>query len=132
MKQPIKNLLLIFIVLPFFVSNCTSPICSSSERVCHMVFCWLKKPGDEQVKSDLIKASKSFNNIPGVISVSTGETIPSDRPIVDSSYDLAIMIILKNKAALEQYLINPKHKSAQKEILKPNVKKILIYDFVME
>jgi hypothetical protein len=95
----------------------------------HVVICWLKEPGNREAQEKLISVSRGLGKIPGVVSVSAGRILPSDRPVVDSTFDVAMVFTFKDKDALAKYLERPEHKKATKETLEPLVKKILIYDF---
>lgn len=59
-----------------------------------------------------------------------GTALKSDRPVVDSTFDLAILITFDSEKALQDYLDHPDHKVAVKDTLQPLVKRILVYDFV--
>lgn len=96
----------------------------------HVVICWLKEPGNAQARQQLIAASHSFAEIPGVLSVSVGPSLPSERAAVDSSYDIGVLITLRDAAALQDYLNHPTHEQAVKDVLGPLSKKIIVYDFV--
>ena len=63
-------------------------------------------------------------------SVSVGHSIPSTRPIVDSSFDIGILVTFANSRDMQSYLIHPTHKAATETILKPLVSKIVVYDFI--
>lgn len=95
----------------------------------HLVICWLKEPGNAERRQQLIDASNTFRAIPGVLRVSAGRVLPSERPVVDSSYDVAVEIVLKDAAALERYLRDPRHVQAGREVLTPLTAKVVIYDF---
>jgi len=95
----------------------------------HVVICWLKEPGNHDAQEKLIAVSRSLEKVPGVASVSAGRMVPSDRPVVDSTFDVAMVLTFHDKDALAKYLEHPEHKKATKETLEPLVKKILIYDF---
>ncbi len=56
--------------------------------------------------------------------------IQSGREIVDGSFDVAIYLSFGSKQILQEYLVHPVHKNAVKEILKPLVRKIVVYDFI--
>jgi len=102
---------------------------TKSGRVQHVVVCWLNEPGNEAARRSIIEASKSFAEIPGVLSVSAGRVLPSERPIVDSSFDVAIVVTLRDAAVMPAYLNHPTHQRAAKEVLQPVVRKTLVYDF---
>ena len=105
----------------------TSPA-ASNETIEHIVIIWLKQPGNIHAQDTVIKASQALKTIPGVISLKSGKAVPSQRTIVDSSYDVALIISLTNKAALDAYLVHPTHRKLLEEILQPLVDRIRVYD----
>lgn len=98
-------------------------------RLYHVVLCWLKEPGNETHRKQIIEITKTFQKIPGVIEAQAGEVVMSDRDIVDDSYDVGILIVTKNENELQKYLDHPIHQKAKKDVLVPLVDKILVYDF---
>jgi len=99
------------------------------ERLNHVVLCWLKEPGNEMHRKQIIEITKTFQKIPCVIEAQAGEVVMSDRDIVDDSYDVGILIVTKNENELQKYLDHPIHQKAKKDVLVPLVDKILVYDF---
>jgi len=95
----------------------------------HMVLAWLKEPGDAEGRQRIFDVSKSFAAIPGVKRVHAGTSMPSERDIVDDSFDVGMIISFADRAAMESYLVHPTHAHAVREIIKPLVRKILVYDF---
>jgi len=108
---------------------CVSCQSHPSATVSHVVICWLKSPGDEAARQRIIDASQDLRKIPGVVSVTAGHPIPSTRPVVDSSYDVGIIITFRDEAALRAYETNSIHVKARNEILRPLTAKLVIYDF---
>ncbi len=121
----------LLILLISFVGLLISPggMASEDRHITHIVMVWLKQPGNQQHKDKFIKVSKQFNDLPGVIHRHVGQVVKSDSVHVDDSFDLAVSVTLKNKAALRSYLNHPKHQKVLKETLKPLVKKTVIYNF---
>ena len=101
---------------------------SSSGRVDHVVLMWLKDPTDHAARQKIIDASESFRQIPGVLDVRHGRPVPSTRPIVDSSFDIGLVITFKDRAALDAYGPHPIHKKAADELILPATKQIKVYD----
>jgi hypothetical protein len=97
----------------------------------HLVIVWLKDPGNEDHRQAIIDVSLSFRDIPGVLHVSAGRMVPSERSIVDSSFDVGILITLADQAALDAYLPNPLHVTAVQEVIRPLVERYIVYDFVI-
>ena len=91
----------------------------AQKRVNHVVLCWLKDAGNEAQRQKLIETSLKFKEIPGVLEVRAGEVVKSDRPIVDSSFDVAIFLSYDSVGEMNAYIIHPDHKKAVQEVLKP-------------
>jgi hypothetical protein len=70
-----------------------------------------------------------LTSIPGVLSLRAGTAVASNRPIVDSTFDVALVISFSDRAALDSYLIHPLHVQLVEKTLKPLVARILVYDF---
>ncbi len=100
--------------------------------ISHVVLVWLKEPGNQKMRRDFVAASEKLNSLPGIISRHVGIVVPSDRGIVDDTFDVAITVTLKNRQALEAYMQNPIHKNVVEKQLKPLVNRIVAYDFISE
>jgi len=98
-------------------------------KIHHVVLCWLKEPAYDEARNKIIAVSKQFKNIPGVLNVSVGRVLPSDRPVVDDSFDVAMVMTFADEKAMNAYINHPEHEKATRDVLLPLVKKILIYDF---
>jgi len=95
----------------------------------HLVLCWLKEPGNGDHQEKIIEVTKSFREIPGVLDAQAGKSVPSDRSIVDDSFDVGILVVLESMEALDEYLRHPLHDDAKKKILLPLVDRLVVYDF---
>ena len=126
------KVLLVLLSLCFFTACSSTAPTTRQAFVSHVVITWLKDPGNSGQRKAIIKVSRQFETIPGVLSVRVGESLMSDRAIVDDSFDVAIIITFADEASLEAYLVHPQHKKAVKEVLKPLVKKIQVYDIFDE
>lgn len=116
----------------FLLASCAPPASSSTASkgtVQHIVVCWLHKPGDELARAQLIGTSLGFKDLPGVVDVTAGPPLPSDRPVVDDSFDVAIVMTFRDEAALRAYETHPAHKKAVESVLKPLVARHVVYDF---
>ena len=94
----------------------------------HVVIFWLKTPGDSDARLRVIRASDDFRSIPGVFRVDAGEMVPTPRPNVDKSYDVAVVIWFTDREALERYQVHPQHKAMLQE-LGPLIERTVAYDF---
>lgn len=96
--------------------------------VVHVVLFWLKTPGDDAAVRRIIETSQTFRAIPGVVDLAVGRPIPSTRPVVDSSFDVGLMITFTDEAALNAYETHPIHASAVANTLRPLAAKVQVYD----
>jgi hypothetical protein len=123
---------IIFPILLLLALGC-SPVHPSVEghpgRINHIVIVWMKNPKDEAGKQRIIEMSRTFKTIPGMVSVAAGRMNPSTRQELDTTYDVAVVMTFKNIDALETYLVSPRHKAAVEKVLKPLVRKQVVYDF---
>jgi len=126
------NRLAALLVVPLALCACTSTAPPSYQvprgAVTHVVLVWLKSPGDVAARQKLIDTSHEFEQIPGVMLVTAGRALPSTRPVVDSSFDVAVTILFIDQQSLNDYETNPIHRKAVQEVLQPLARKILIYD----
>jgi hypothetical protein len=118
------------LLLLLLLSSCRSTAITPPEgSVTHVVVCWLKTPGDETSQQALIDTSYSFREIPGVLHVSAGRALPSTRPVVDATFDVAIVMTFESERALRAYDEHPIHRDAVTRTLRPLVERLVIYDF---
>ena len=121
------SILLIFILS---LAACSSLLNSTSDtQVVHIVLVWLKEPHNEQHVQKIIEATQQLKEIKELKQLRVGESISSDRKIVDDSFDIGIYMIFDDTKAMNRYLIHPKHKEKVKNIIKPLSKKIRVHDF---
>ena len=110
--------------------GCTNVHHSESTRYVHVVFMWLKNPGNEADRQAIIDRARSFvGKIPGLVSVAAGPVKPSTRPVVDSTYDVGLMMIFEDEKSLDSYGPHPVHQQAVKEVITPLVDHYKVYDF---
>jgi hypothetical protein len=98
--------------------------------VIHVVVCWLKTPGDTNGRRVLLAAADSLRAIPGVQTVTAGTVLPSDRTVVDSSWDVAYVMTFADWRALAEYVNNPAHLRLRQQVLDPNTRYVRVYDIV--
>ncbi len=97
--------------------------------VVHVVLVWLKEPGNPEHRQRIIEISREFETIPGVIDVSVGEVVLSDRPIVDDSFDVGLYLTFSSVDAMNTYLADDRHQQALREVFRPLSERYIVYDF---
>lgn len=102
-------------------------------KVEHVVLIWLKKPADAADRAALITQAKKFQQeIPQIQHLSVGTPLASERPVVDDSFDVGLIMRFANQADLTTYEKHPIHEKAVREVIKPLAKKLVVYDVVAQ
>ena len=128
----IKKYLLFLLVLPLFFSGCFSGFQNKKEDskiLTHVVLCWLKDAANSEQRDRIIKMTETFNDIPSVLNARAGGPIRSERSIVDDSFDVGIIVEVRDEKGLQEYIDHPIHQKAKNEILLPVIERVLVYDF---
>jgi hypothetical protein len=119
-------------LLPYVLSSCVSGGGTKAEVV-HVVLAWQKKPGDKVDREKLIQAAKELKaDIQVMQGLAVGAVLPSERPIVDDSFDVAFVMRFKNQGDLAAYEKHPVHVQKVTEVLKPLTSKVVVHDFITE
>lgn len=130
MKQGISRMILLALLSVLAISSGSfahDP--PQPPGVIHVVLVWLKEAGNSEHREQVIEGSKALKAIPGVLDLRVGAVIPSDREVVDSSYDVALYLRFKNQQDLQDYLVHPLHKSTVREVIGPVMDRYRVYDF---
>jgi hypothetical protein len=121
---------LIALVLAGLLSSCaTIAPPAPSGSVDHVVMFWQKNPGNAADRKKITAAMDRLRVIEGITALDYGTAVPSNRPVVDDSFDVALLVRFKDAKALHAYETDPRHTKEVKEVLLPLTKKIQVYDF---
>jgi hypothetical protein len=132
MKTYLSALLLTCAAL---LTSCTScPFgheTTAPAKVEHVVLIWLKKPGDAAQRDQIIREAKKFQaEIREIQHLSVGTALPSERAVVDDSFDVGLVMRFASPADLATYEKHPVHTHSVETVLRPLAKKLLVYDIV--
>ena len=95
----------------------------------HIVIFWTD-PADAAAADALVAGAKQYlKDIPGILHFHVGKMIPSHRPVVDQSYQVALNLVFQSKQAQDAYQEHPRHIEFVEKVFKRVCKKALIYDF---
>jgi len=126
-----RGLICIVIFFLSFSAYASSEIKKQSEeQIVHVVLIWLHEPGNVEHIEKIIQASKPLKDISGIQELRVGRSVPSDREVVDDSFDVALYIFFDSRDAMQRYLVDPIHNKAVDNAIRPLSKKIIVYDFV--
>lgn len=96
----------------------------------HVVMIWFRKdaPADA-VAGFRARALADLTGVPGVKHLNCGVPIPSERPVVDKSYSVALSMMFSGREELDAYQVHPVHQKFSAECVKPVAERVLVYDF---
>ncbi len=95
----------------------------------HVVIFWIKPEKPNAAEELLAGAEKYLHSIPGVQSFHIGKMVPSHRPVVEQSYQVALNLIFSDKRAQDEYQVHPLHVEFVEKAFKPNCARCVVYDF---
>jgi hypothetical protein len=95
----------------------------------HVVIFWTD-PANPKAADELIEgANRLLKPIPGVLQFHVGKMVPSHRPVVDQSYQVALNLIFPDRKAQDDYQVHPLHVEFVEGVFKRTCKKVVVYDF---
>lgn len=93
----------------------------------HTVYFWLKNPAD---LDKFIEGVKGLAAISYLRDVHVGVPVPSDRPVVDSSYHVSLLTLFNSKADHDAYQVHPIHEEFLAKYAKVMCERVLVTDSV--
>lgn len=85
---------------------------SKNMQVVHHVFFWLKRPGNEADRAELIKGLQTLTAVPQVKKLLIGTPASTEkREVVDNSFDVSELMYFDNAADQDAYQVHPTHKA---------------------
>jgi hypothetical protein len=95
----------------------------------HLVIFWTDPAQADAAGRLVAGANALLKSIPGVLALHAGTRVPSDRPIVEQSFQVALNVVFADQAAHDAYQTHPAHVEYVAKYVRPLAKKILVYDF---
>ncbi len=113
-------------------SCATSSIAPPAKKgtVDHVVLMWQKRPGNTADRAKLSAACDELRALDGIQFLDHGTALPSERPVVDDSFDLGMVVRFDSAKSLHTYETDPRHVKKVNEVLKPLTKRIQVYDII--
>ena len=95
----------------------------------HVVIFWTK-PGIADAADQLLAGMEQYlRPIPGALSFHIGRMVPSHRPVVDQTYQVALNLVFPDKAAQDAYQVHPSHLEFVERVFKRVCDRVVVYDF---
>jgi len=95
----------------------------------HIVVFWTLPLNLAAADELLAGATKLLKEVPGVLQFHAGKMVPSQRSVVEQSYQVALNFIFPDKQAMLDYQTHPLHTEFVERYVKRLVKKVRVYDF---
>ncbi len=95
--------------------------------IAHNVYFSLKDNSPEKVQQLVADCHKYLAPLPGMVFYAAGTCSDLDRPVNDRDYDVALHCVFKDRAALDAYLVAPKHQEFV-EKHQENWSKVRVFD----
>ena len=95
----------------------------------HVVIFWTDASNPKGADELIEGANKYLKPIPGVLHYHIGRMVPSHRPVVDQSYQVALNLAFPDKKAQDDYQVHPLHVDFVEKVFKRVCTKVIVYDF---
>src|SRR6266536_3188275 len=107
-------------------------VATRSGQVTRVMLFWLKRPGNVDDQNFLLRALRTLRRARGVNDVRVGRPLLVDRPSVEQSFDLGVVVIFRDREALEKFERDPRRRGALDAMLQPLVRRYIVYNFANE
>jgi hypothetical protein len=95
----------------------------------HVVIFWTK-PGVADAAARLLAGMEQYlRPIPGALSFHIGRMVPSHRPVVDQTYQVALNLVFPDKATQDAYQVHPLHLEFVEKVFNSVCDRVVVYDF---
>ncbi len=95
----------------------------------HVVIFWTDPAQPDAADELLAGMNEYLRTIPGSLQFHVGRMVPSHRPVVDQTYQVALNLVFPDKAAQDAYQVHPRHVEFVEKVFKKYCKKAVVYDF---
>ena|ERR1700722_830702 len=94
----------------------------------HCVYYWMRPELTKVEKETFLEKIQELIRLPSVKQGWFGKPAETDRPVIDRTYDYALVLILENLAGHDAFQADPEH-HAIRNVVGGMWSRILIYDF---
>lgn len=108
--------------------GCASLPTGERRFVQHVVLVWFADSVTAAQRAEVVRATHDLGAIPGIRELYIGGPVPSDREIVDGSFDLGIVMRFDSVDAMNRYLVDPRHLEFTTRYVRGRVERLVVYD----
>ena len=95
----------------------------------HVVIFWTD-PAQPAAADELIAgAHRYLTTAPGIVHFHVGKMVPSQRPVVDQSYQVGLNVVFSDKTSQDAYQVHPDHTEFIEKVFKRVCKRVQVFDF---
>src|SRR5438874_8273952 len=105
-------------------------VATRTGQVTHVMLFWLKRPGNVDDQNFLRRGLRTLRRARGINDMRVGRPLPVDRQDVEQSFDLGVVIIFRDRQALEKFERDQRREQALDAMLRPLVRRYTVYNFV--
>lgn len=95
----------------------------------HIVIFWTDPDVPNAADELIAGAERYLRAIPGVQHFHIGRMVPSHRPVVDQSYQVALSVGFPDRPAQDAYQVHPLHLEFVERVFKRVCRRVVVYDF---
>lgn len=95
----------------------------------HVVIFWTNPSIPNAVDELIAGAHKYLKPIPNTLHFHVGKMVPSHRPVVDQTYQVALNLVFPDKQSQDDYQIHPMHIDFVEKVFKRVCTRVVVYDF---
>jgi hypothetical protein len=121
------------ICLAFSLSSSNAPAANArSGEVIHVMLFWLKRPGNVDDRNVLLRGLRTLRRVRGVTELRVGRPLSGDRPGLEQSFDLGVIVVFRDREALEKFEQDPRRRGVLDAMLQPLVRRYTVYNLANE
>ncbi|MEZ0541795.1 Dabb family protein [Fibrella arboris] len=75
----------------------------------HSVYFWLAKPESDDDRAALKAGLESLRGVDAIHHIDIGVAAPTRRPVIDHTYDFALLMTFTDEASHDVYQVHPIH-----------------------
>jgi len=95
----------------------------------HVVIFWTHPEMPTAAEELLAGMEHYLRPIPGALHFHIGRMVPSPRPVVEQSYQVALNLVFPDKATQDEYQVHPLHLEFVEKVFKRVCQRAVVYDF---